>query len=75
MLKQWWSKVIYSFFCIFIYLFICLVVQHGFVATGVRGGGLISPLQHQSSPAFERPVPPAHTFNPLQPVNNASSDR
>ncbi|XP_059427310.1 tensin-1 isoform X7 [Carassius carassius] len=48
--------------------------QHGFVATGVRGGGLISPLQHQSSPAFERPVPPAHSFNPPQPVNNAISD-
>lgn len=49
-------------------------VQHGIVATGVRGGGLISPLQHQSSPAFERPVAPAHTFNPPQPVNNAISD-
>ncbi|KTG05965.1 hypothetical protein cypCar_00041546 [Cyprinus carpio] len=48
--------------------------QHGFVGTGVRGGGLISPLQHQYSPAFERPVPPAHTFNPPQAVNNASYD-
>ncbi len=62
------------FICLFVYLFICLVVQHGSVATGVEGGGLISPLQHQSS-AFGRPVPPAHTFNPPQPVNNASSDR
>ncbi|RXN24897.1 tensin-like isoform X1 [Labeo rohita] len=48
--------------------------QHGSMGTGVRGGGLISPLQHQYSPAFERPVPPSHTFNPPQPVNNASSD-
>ncbi|XP_059416599.1 tensin-1-like isoform X7 [Carassius carassius] len=48
--------------------------QHGFVGTGVRGGGLISPLQHQYSPAFERPVPTTHTFNPPQPVNNPSND-
>uniref|UniRef100_A0A671LHT0 SH2 domain-containing protein n=1 Tax=Sinocyclocheilus anshuiensis TaxID=1608454 RepID=A0A671LHT0_9TELE len=48
--------------------------QHGFVGKGDRGGGLISPLQYQYSPAFERPVPPAHSLNPPQTVNNASSD-
>ncbi|XP_077055294.1 tensin-1 isoform X1 [Siphateles boraxobius] len=47
---------------------------HGFMGTGVRGGGLISPLQHPYSSAFERPVPPAHTFNPPQPVNKSCSD-
>ncbi|XP_051752021.1 tensin isoform X9 [Ctenopharyngodon idella] len=47
---------------------------HGFIGTGVRGGSLISPLQHPYPSAFERPVPPAHTFNQPQPVNNASSD-
>ncbi|XP_052455237.1 tensin-1-like isoform X1 [Carassius gibelio] len=48
--------------------------QHGFVGTGVRGRGLISPLQHQYSPAFERPVPTAHTFNPPQAVNSPCYD-
>nr|XP_017212095.1 tensin-1-like isoform X4 [Danio rerio] len=47
---------------------------HGFVGTGIREGGFISPLHHPYSPASERPVPPAHTFSPPQPVNNTSSD-
>jgi len=52
-----------------VYVFVFLLEPHGFMRTGV-----ISPLQHPYSSAFERPVPPAHTFNPPQPIGKSCSD-